>query len=115
MISRLEIRLKKDLLDAEGAGIRRKAKAYFKIEVDDIRVIRVLTIDLGRCVLPENIAASNHALEVAVFAIGKTTKVEQIDEVEVVIQASDTNKAIGTTTNTETYRFALGELMQAQR
>ncbi len=45
MISRLEIRLKKDLLDAEGAGIRRKAGAYFEIEVDDIRVIRVLTID----------------------------------------------------------------------
>jgi len=45
MISRLEIRLKKDLLDAEGTGIRRKAGAYFEIEVDDIRIIRVLTID----------------------------------------------------------------------
>jgi len=45
MVARLEIRLKKDLMDAEGAGIRRKAREYFGFEVDDIRVIRVLTID----------------------------------------------------------------------
>ena len=47
MVSRLEIRLKKELFDAEGAGIRRKSKAYFGFEVEDIRVIRVLTIDAG--------------------------------------------------------------------
>ena len=45
MVSRLEIRLKKELLDAEGAGIRRKSREYFGFEVEDIRVIRVLTID----------------------------------------------------------------------
>ena len=45
MVSRLEIRLKKELTDAEGAGIRRKAGEYFGLEVDGIRVIRVLTID----------------------------------------------------------------------
>jgi len=45
MVSRLEIRLKKDLLDAEGAGIQRKSREYFGFEVDDIRTIRVLTID----------------------------------------------------------------------
>ena len=45
MVSRLEIRLKKELTDAEGAGIRRKAREYFGLEVDGIRVIRVLTID----------------------------------------------------------------------
>jgi len=45
MVSRLEIRLKKGLHDAEGAGIRRKAREYFGFEVNDIRVIRVLTID----------------------------------------------------------------------
>ncbi len=47
MISRLEIRLKKELKDAEGAGIRRKAQEYFGYEVDDIRVIRVLTFDIN--------------------------------------------------------------------
>jgi len=45
MVTRLEIRLKKELTDAEGMGIRRKAGEYFGFEVDDIRVIRVLTID----------------------------------------------------------------------
>ena len=42
---RLEIRLKHELTDAEGAGIRRNAREYFGFGVDDIRVIRVLTID----------------------------------------------------------------------
>lgn len=45
MISRLEIRLKEGLFDAEGAGICRKSREYFGLEVEDTRVIRVLTID----------------------------------------------------------------------
>jgi phosphoribosylformylglycinamidine synthase II len=45
MPARLEIGLKRDLADAEGASIRRKAKDYFNIDTQDIRVIRVLTID----------------------------------------------------------------------
>jgi len=47
MISRLEIRLKSNLTDAEGAGVKAKAKDYFGIEVDEIRVIRILAIDAG--------------------------------------------------------------------
>jgi phosphoribosylformylglycinamidine synthase len=46
MASRLEIRLKKELFDAEGAGVRRKAREYFGLEVEDVRVIRVLTVDV---------------------------------------------------------------------
>ena len=46
MVSRLEIRLKNELMDAEGAGILRKSREYFGFEVDDIRVIRVLTFDV---------------------------------------------------------------------
>ena len=42
---RLEIRLKKELLDAEGYSIKRKAKEYFGYEVERIRVIRVITIE----------------------------------------------------------------------
>ena len=45
MTFRLEIRLKDKLLDASGAGIKKKSKAYFDFDVDDVRVIRVLTID----------------------------------------------------------------------
>ena len=47
MVSRLEIRLKSNLTDAEGAGVKKKAKDYFNIDVDEIRVIRILTIDAG--------------------------------------------------------------------
>ncbi|MBW2346232.1 MAG: phosphoribosylformylglycinamidine synthase subunit PurS [Deltaproteobacteria bacterium] len=46
MLARLEIRLKKELFDAEGAGIRKKAREYFGFEVEDIRVIRVLTMEV---------------------------------------------------------------------
>jgi phosphoribosylformylglycinamidine synthase subunit PurSL len=46
MTSRLEIRLKRQLADAEGVSIRRKSREYFGFEVEDIRTIRVLTIDI---------------------------------------------------------------------
>ncbi len=45
MVSRLEIKLKGDLVDAEGVGIQRKAREYLGLEVENIRVIRVLTMD----------------------------------------------------------------------
>jgi len=45
MISRLEIRLKKSLFDADGAGVRRKAKDYFGFDLKDVRAIRILTIE----------------------------------------------------------------------
>jgi phosphoribosylformylglycinamidine synthase len=41
----LEIALRENLADAEGEGVKRKARGYFGYEVEDIRVIRVLTID----------------------------------------------------------------------
>ncbi|MFH1490230.1 MAG: phosphoribosylformylglycinamidine synthase subunit PurS [Pseudomonadota bacterium] len=45
MASRLEITLKKGLRDAEGASLIRKAGDYFGFEVEDVRIIRILTID----------------------------------------------------------------------
>jgi len=45
MAARLEIKLRPELIDAEGRGISRKASAYFGFKVTDIRVIRVLTIE----------------------------------------------------------------------
>ena len=45
MASRLEIMLKKGLTDAEGANVKKKARDYFGFEVEDARVIRILTID----------------------------------------------------------------------
>ncbi len=45
MAFRLEIALKPDLFDAEGEGIRQKAKDYFGINIEKIRTIHVVTID----------------------------------------------------------------------
>ena len=42
---RLEITLKSELFDAEGEGVRQKAKNYFGIQLDRIRTIQVVTID----------------------------------------------------------------------
>ena len=45
MVARLEITLKPELFDAEGEAIRRKARDYFNIHLDQVRTIQILTID----------------------------------------------------------------------
>lgn len=45
MPSRIEITLKPELMDAEGQGLRNKARDYFGILVDDIRTVHIVTID----------------------------------------------------------------------
>ena len=45
MPHRLEVMLKPDLFDAEGEGIRQKAKDYFNLSLANVRVIQVITID----------------------------------------------------------------------
>ncbi len=45
MPHRLEITLKPEMLDAEGEGIRKKAQDYFGIQLQQVRVVHILTID----------------------------------------------------------------------
>lgn len=45
MPSRIEITLKPELLDAEGEGLRRKARDYFSIQVESVRTVYIVTID----------------------------------------------------------------------
>ena len=45
MHSRLEITLKPDLFDAEGAAICRKANDYFGLGVESVRTVSILTFD----------------------------------------------------------------------
>jgi len=45
MPHRLEIALKPDLNDAEGAGICHKARNYFGLQLDSVRTISIVTID----------------------------------------------------------------------
>jgi len=47
MTKRLEITLKADLFDAEGDGIRQKAKHYFGIELTRVRTVNIITLDAG--------------------------------------------------------------------
>jgi phosphoribosylformylglycinamidine synthase len=47
MPHRLEIALKDHLIDAEGEGLRKKARSYFGVEIDRIRTVSVLTMDLS--------------------------------------------------------------------
>ncbi len=45
MSARLEIALRDDLFDAEGANLTRKARDYFGYQVAEVRTVRVITID----------------------------------------------------------------------
>ncbi len=45
MPHRLETALRPDLFDAEGEGLRKKAKNYFGIELSRVRTINILTMD----------------------------------------------------------------------
>jgi len=46
MPARLEITLKPDLFDAEGAAICRKANDYFGLDLESVRTVSILTIDI---------------------------------------------------------------------
>jgi phosphoribosylformylglycinamidine synthase len=45
VVARLEITLKPELFDAEGEAVRRKARDYFNIHLDQVRTIHILTVD----------------------------------------------------------------------
>ncbi|KPK14327.1 MAG: phosphoribosylformylglycinamidine synthase, partial [Nitrospira bacterium SG8_3] len=46
MPARLELTLKPDLFDAEGASICRKANDYFALNIESVRTVNILTIDV---------------------------------------------------------------------
>ena len=46
MPHRLEIAIRPDLPDAEGRGIQKKARDYFDIELDSVRVVQINTLDM---------------------------------------------------------------------
>ena len=45
MVARLEIAIKPNLFDAEGEGVKYKAKDYFDLDLDTVRTVNVQTID----------------------------------------------------------------------
>jgi phosphoribosylformylglycinamidine synthase II len=55
MAVRLEIGWRPELTDVEGEGVRRRAREYFGLEVERVRVLRVLMLDLD--LAPEELEA----------------------------------------------------------
>ncbi|MCK5683554.1 phosphoribosylformylglycinamidine synthase, partial [bacterium] len=47
MICSIEIALKKELNDAKGTALKKKADSYFGITIDDARCIDIVTIEAG--------------------------------------------------------------------
>ncbi len=76
---------------------------------------RILSISFSDYQLLGKVASKSHAREIAVFAIGQTTKFEQIDVVKVLFRASSTNGVIETTSGSESYSFALEDLISDRR
>ena len=66
---------------------------------------RILSINLSDYELPKEVTAKYHAREIAAFAIGRTKKSKEIDNVEVLFQTS--------AGDLESFSFALDELMPA--
>jgi hypothetical protein len=66
---------------------------------------RTLDICFTNYQLPEQVTTEGHAREIASFAIGKTTKFEQIDAVRVLFQNPS---------GKDSYTFALDDLMPSQ-
>ena len=86
-------------------GVELKAQYGVEPEMayDTVDGERILSIAFSDYSLPGMVTAEDHAREIAVFAVGKTKKFEQIDVVEVLFQKPP-----------ESYSFALDELMQSQ-
>jgi phosphoribosylformylglycinamidine synthase len=45
MVVKIEIALKPELFDAEGASLKAQAQDYFGITVDSVRLINIITLD----------------------------------------------------------------------
>jgi len=75
---------------------------------------RILSITFSNYELPQEVTAEGHAREIAAFAIGKTTKFKEIDAVRVLFQTHAQNGATEIADSSESYSFALDELMPAR-
>ena len=72
---------------------------------------RILRITCTDCDLPPETTAEAHARGIAVAAIGKTTKLDQIDTVEIVFRLSAEE---GDAETPEPYSFTLEELTRGR-
>ena len=72
---------------------------------------RILRITCTDCELPPETTAEAHARGIAVAAVGKTTKLDQIDTVEIIYRRSAVEGAAETP---EPYSYTLEELIRGR-
>ena len=86
-----------------GAELKRQYGSEPDVTYDTSTSARTLTISFSNYPLREQVTTEGHAREIAAFAIGKTTKFEQIDAVRVLFQNPS-----------GAYAFALDDLVPSQ-
>ncbi len=97
-----------------GAELEDQYGAKPDVTYDTSTSDRTLNICFTNYQLPEQVTIEDHAREVAVFAIGKTTKFQQIDAVRVLFQNPPRQGGVGGTDGSGAYTFALDDLMPSQ-
>ena len=75
---------------------------------------RTLAICFTNYQLPEQVTTEAHARDVAAFAIGKTTKLKQLDAVRVQFRNASRKEGVEGTDGSGSYTFALDELTPSQ-
>jgi hypothetical protein len=96
------------------AELKAQYGAEPEVTYDTSTSVRTLSICFSNYQLPEQVTTEGHAREIAAFAIGKTTKFEQIDLVKVLFQNPSGKENVQATDGSGSYTFALGELMPSQ-
>ena len=90
-----------------GAELKRQYGAEPDVTYDTSTSVRTLNNSFSNYQLPEQVTTEGHAREKAAFAIGKTTKFKQIDEVRVLFRVEGTD-------GSGPYTFAVDDLMPSQ-
>jgi hypothetical protein len=97
-----------------GAALKVEYGAEPDVAYDTDTGDRILSIAFSDYPLPDNVTTTGHAREIAAFAVGKTTKFEQIDMVTVLFRTSLKEGVVESTVGAESYSFALDDLMPNQ-
>jgi len=91
-----------------GAQLKARYGAEPDVTYDTSTRDRTLSIDFSKHPLTEQVATETHAREIAAFAIGSTTKLEQIDAVRVLFQHQG---GPGASDGSGSYIFSLADLL----
>ena len=97
-----------------GAELKVQYGAEPDVTYDTSTRDRTLNIRFSNYQLPEQVTIEGHAREIAAFAIGKTTKFQQVDAVTVLFQNPSRKGGVEATDGSRSCTFALGDLIPSQ-